>query len=65
MNFGVRLSFASGFILDAMPEWEAVMLLPRAEKLAVFRDPAGLSMSRQVDRWSSAMAVRSALSPTR
>ena len=40
MNFGVRLSFASGFVLDAMPEWESVMLLPRAEKLAVFRDPA-------------------------
>ena len=39
MNFGVRLSFASGFVLDAMPEWESVMLLPRAEKLAVFRDP--------------------------
>jgi N-acyl-D-aspartate/D-glutamate deacylase len=40
MNFGVRLSFASGFVLDAMPEWEDVMLLPRPEKLAAFRDPA-------------------------
>jgi N-acyl-D-aspartate/D-glutamate deacylase len=40
MNFGVRLSFASGFVLDAMPEWENVMLLPRGEKLAAFRDPA-------------------------
>jgi N-acyl-D-aspartate/D-glutamate deacylase len=40
MNFGVRLSFRSGFVLDAMPEWEGVMLLPPDEKLAVFRDPA-------------------------
>jgi len=41
MSFGVRLSFASGFVLDAMPEWESVMLLPRAAKLEVFRDPVG------------------------
>jgi N-acyl-D-aspartate/D-glutamate deacylase len=41
MSFGVRLSFRSGFILDAMPEWESVMLLPPDEKLAIFRDPAG------------------------
>jgi N-acyl-D-aspartate/D-glutamate deacylase len=40
MNFGVRLSFRSGFVLDAMPEWESVMLLPLDEKLRVFRDPA-------------------------
>ena len=40
MSFGVRLSFASGFVLDAMPGWEEVMLLPRAEKLALFRDQA-------------------------
>jgi N-acyl-D-aspartate/D-glutamate deacylase len=40
MSFGVRLSFRSGFVLDAMPQWEDVMLLPLAEKLAVFRDPA-------------------------
>jgi N-acyl-D-aspartate/D-glutamate deacylase len=41
MSFGVRLSFRSGFVLDAMPEWESVMLLPPDEKLAIFRDPAG------------------------
>ncbi len=35
---GLRLSFLSGFILDAMPGWEAAMSLPRAEKLALFRD---------------------------
>ena len=40
MNFGLRLSFLSGFILDAMPGWEAAMGLPRAEKLALFRDRA-------------------------
>jgi N-acyl-D-aspartate/D-glutamate deacylase len=40
MLFGIRLSLASGFVLDAMPGWEAPMLLPRAEKLALFRDRA-------------------------
>jgi N-acyl-D-aspartate/D-glutamate deacylase len=39
-SFGVRLSFASGFVLDAMPGWEGPMLLPRDEKLALFRDKA-------------------------
>jgi N-acyl-D-aspartate/D-glutamate deacylase len=38
MNFGVRLSLASGFVLDAMPGWEEPMLLPRGEKLALFKD---------------------------
>ena len=28
MSFPVRLSFRSGFVLDAMPGWEQVMLLP-------------------------------------
>jgi N-acyl-D-aspartate/D-glutamate deacylase len=40
MSFPVRLSFRSGFVLDAMPGWENVMLLPPDEKLAFFRDPA-------------------------
>jgi N-acyl-D-aspartate/D-glutamate deacylase len=39
-SFGVRLSFASGFVLDAMPGWEEAMLLPRDEKLKLFRDKA-------------------------
>ncbi|MCU1373914.1 MAG: Aminoacylase [Actinomycetia bacterium] len=39
-SFGVRLSFASGFVLDAVPGWEEAMLLPRDEKLALFRDKA-------------------------
>jgi N-acyl-D-aspartate/D-glutamate deacylase len=40
ISFGVRLSFASGFVLDAMPDWEGPMLLPRDEKLRLFRDRA-------------------------
>jgi N-acyl-D-aspartate/D-glutamate deacylase len=40
MSFGVRLSLASGFLLDAIPGWEEPMLLPRADKLALFQDKA-------------------------
>jgi N-acyl-D-aspartate/D-glutamate deacylase len=40
MTFAVRLSFRSGFVLDAMPGWEGPMALPLDEKLAFFRDPA-------------------------
>jgi N-acyl-D-aspartate/D-glutamate deacylase len=35
---GVRLSFASGFVLDALPGWEEAMHLPREEKLRKFGD---------------------------
>jgi N-acyl-D-aspartate/D-glutamate deacylase len=35
----LRLSFRSGALLDAMPGWESVMLLPYEEKLAALRDP--------------------------
>jgi N-acyl-D-aspartate/D-glutamate deacylase len=35
---GVRLSFASGFVLDALPGWEKAMHLPREEKLRRFQD---------------------------
>jgi N-acyl-D-aspartate/D-glutamate deacylase len=42
-SFGVRLSFASGFVLDAMPGWEEPMLLPIAQKLELFRDKAALA----------------------
>jgi N-acyl-D-aspartate/D-glutamate deacylase len=38
MIFGVRLSFASGFVLDAIPGWEDVMLLPRPDKLMFFQN---------------------------
>lgn len=40
ISFGVRLSFASGFVLDAMPDWEGPMLSSRDEKLKLFRDKA-------------------------
>jgi N-acyl-D-aspartate/D-glutamate deacylase len=40
MSLDFRMSFLSGFLLDAVPGWEEVMLLPRDEKLALFRDPA-------------------------
>jgi len=40
VNFDVRLSFAGGFALDAIPGWEAAMLAPRDEKLKIFRDKA-------------------------
>ncbi len=39
MDLDLRLSFAGGFILDALPDWEQVMLLPKAEKMAVLADP--------------------------
>ena len=35
----LRVSLRSGVLFDAMPTWDEVMLLPHAEKLAVFRDP--------------------------
>jgi N-acyl-D-aspartate/D-glutamate deacylase len=40
ISFGARLSFNSGFVLDAMPGWEAAMHASRDEKLALFADPA-------------------------
>ena len=49
---GVRLSFASGFVLDAMTGWETVMGLPRAYKKAILADPAAraqLDAAAQVD----------------
>jgi len=39
-SFALRLSLASGFVLDAIPGWEEAMLLSRAEKLQLFRDKA-------------------------
>jgi N-acyl-D-aspartate/D-glutamate deacylase len=41
VNPPLRLSFRSGFALDAIPGWEEVMLLPLDAKLDVFRDPEG------------------------
>ena len=39
MMVNLRLSFAGGFILDAMPGWEEAMFLPRDEKLDLLADP--------------------------
>jgi N-acyl-D-aspartate/D-glutamate deacylase len=50
---GVRLSFLSGFVLDAMTGWETVMGLPRAYKKAILADPAAraeLNAAAQSDR---------------
>ena len=43
MSFPVRLSFRSGFVLDAIPGWEDAMLLPLDEKLALFEDREALA----------------------
>ena len=40
MNLGLRLSFAGGFILDALPGWEEPMFAPHEEKLALLSDPS-------------------------
>jgi N-acyl-D-aspartate/D-glutamate deacylase len=35
----IRLSFLSGFVLDALPDWGPVIGLPPAERLVALRDP--------------------------
>ena len=40
MMLSLHLNFASGFILDAMPGWEEVMLLPLEQKRQALADPA-------------------------
>jgi N-acyl-D-aspartate/D-glutamate deacylase len=40
MSLDFRISFANGFLLDAVPGLEEVMLLPKADKLAILGDPA-------------------------
>ena len=39
MTLALHLNFVGGFVLDALPEWENFILLPKAEKLEVLRDP--------------------------
>lgn len=39
-TFRMRLNFLSGFILDILPGWDALMALPKHEKLRQLRDPA-------------------------
>ncbi len=43
MSFPVRLSFRSGFVLDAIPGWDGPMLLPLDQKLALFEDRDALA----------------------
>jgi N-acyl-D-aspartate/D-glutamate deacylase len=40
-TFRLRLNFTSGFILDILQGWDALMALPKDEKLRQLRDPAG------------------------
>jgi N-acyl-D-aspartate/D-glutamate deacylase len=40
-SFRMRLNFASGFVLDILNGWDKLMALPKADKLAMMRDPAG------------------------
>jgi N-acyl-D-aspartate/D-glutamate deacylase len=35
----IRLSFLSGFVLDALPRWSDVIALPVPERIAALRDP--------------------------
>jgi N-acyl-D-aspartate/D-glutamate deacylase len=39
MSLDFRMTFESGFLLDAVPGWEEPMLLPHDSKLALLRDP--------------------------
>jgi N-acyl-D-aspartate/D-glutamate deacylase len=39
MSLDFRMTFESGFLLDAVPGWEEPMLLPHDRKLALLRDP--------------------------
>ncbi|MFN3216701.1 MAG: N-acyl-D-amino-acid deacylase family protein [Acidimicrobiales bacterium] len=41
MTLSLRLNFISGFILDALPEWESFIAKSVDEKLAILADPAG------------------------
>ena len=40
LTLSLHLNFNSGFVLDALPGWEEVMLLGKEEKLRVLADPA-------------------------
>jgi N-acyl-D-aspartate/D-glutamate deacylase len=62
----VRLSFRSGFVLDAIDGWAEPMALPLDEKIALFRDPeerarlgalAEVSSLGKLTDWSSMVVV--------
>jgi N-acyl-D-aspartate/D-glutamate deacylase len=71
-----RLNFRTGFILDALPGWEASMVLPDDEKLALLADAAGraeldaLAQSetgalRSVANWKNYLILETASPATR
>jgi N-acyl-D-aspartate/D-glutamate deacylase len=37
---GLRLTFATGFLLDTLPDWREIMHAPHAEKLRLLADPS-------------------------
>lgn len=41
MTLALHLNFVSGFILDALPDWEHFCMLPTDEKRKILSDPAG------------------------
>ena len=51
VNIGVRLCFASGFGLDALPEWEKHMFGTKDDKIALLSDPES---RRQLDELAQA-----------
>ena len=54
-----RFSFRTGFVLDMLPGWDSVMMLPVADKLAALRDPD--VRRRLADGARSATGVRAEL----
>lgn len=72
MSLDFRMSFANGFLLDAVPGWEEVMLLPVDEKIALFSDPverarlgelaAGKHLMRHFTHWAR-MTIFHTVSP--
>jgi N-acyl-D-aspartate/D-glutamate deacylase len=40
MTVSSRLTFSTGFLLDAMPGWDAVLWLPHEQKMRALADPA-------------------------
>ncbi len=70
-----RFCFRSGFVLDAIPGWEAAMALPPAAKLALLRDTAARarldedsrrpSPMRHLAEWGAMRIVETFTEPTK
>jgi N-acyl-D-aspartate/D-glutamate deacylase len=50
MSIGIRLSFLSGFVLDAIPGWEQAMLLPRDKKMELLSSPGAREELQEMTR---------------